>query len=135
MSWGALTGTAAALVHTLNEDLNIAGTYTLPTGSNNQTFNGAFNLNLSGSLNLSTNTGSLGGTSTMRLIGTGTVSSGSTALVTILTNIDAGTNTITITSPVRFDLGNLKYLSGAVTSSNGAWVFPSGGGGVSIFGN
>ncbi len=133
MSWGAVT-LNATLTLTLTQDLNIAGSFNTSTGSTVDTINGAFNVNVGTNFTLQT-IGSVGGTATLRFTGTGTLSASAAGTILIPTTIDCGSGTLTVTSAIQWDLGQIKYLSGNVTTTAGAWVFPSGGGGVSIFGN
>ncbi len=123
--WAAVSFIGASTV-TLSSDLTLTGLLTLGSTSNTTTLTGQ-TINAGGGMRIGVTTGVVSGTTVVKLTGTGTVDAPSVTSGRMLsaTTIDAGAGTVTFTTPVYFDVGVLKYVSGTVIT-NATWV-KSGG--------
>ncbi len=115
-----------AFTVTLSSNLNLTGLFTFANVTSTVTVNG-FTISAGGGVRFTHGVGIEAGTTILKLSGTGTVDAPSvtTGHPTMPVTIDAGNGTVTFTTPVLFDLGTFKYVSGTVIT-NATWT--SGGG-------
>jgi len=114
MSWDNVF-IGSALTHILSSAMNVSGTLTLGSTSNNTTINGAFNINVTGSVTVNVTTGIIAGTATIVMVGTGTLSTSLITTGAFRNNLTFNTaGTITISGTVTFNTGTLTYTAGTM---------------------
>lgn len=108
---------------TLADDFNVSGLCILGSTTAATVLTGN-HLICSGGLRYAGTSGSVSGTTEIKLTGTGTVDAPSITSGRMLNKltIAAGGGTITTSGVINFDLGQIKYLSGTVVTSNGTWT-------------
>lgn len=106
MTWNNVSFTTSASVYTLLSDINISGTL---NNQQNNSFNGAFNINTTGTI---TAGGNIAGTSTLNILG-GTLNA---TTGNISCNLNFNGN-ISIISNLTYRTNTIKYISGVITLS------------------
>ena len=108
ITFNNVTLSAANTTQTLLSNLNIGGLWTV-SGTNNNIFNGAFNINAAGGITVATGS-ILSGTSSIVLSG-GTWSGAGTIRNNLTINT---TGTVTVSGTVIYNTGTLTYITGTV---------------------
>lgn len=106
ITWNNVSFTTSANVYTLLSDINISGTL---NNQQNNSFNGAFNINTTGTI---TATGNIGGTATLNILG-GTLNA-TTGNISCNLNFNGNIN---IASNLNYRTNTIKYISGVITLS------------------
>ena len=118
-TWKSITFNFAG-TYTLNEDMFTTGLCTFGAGSSGQTINSG-NINCPAGLTYTGTSSTLQGTTVFKLTGTGTLTAASLTSGRIANpiSIQAGSGTISITSPFTVDIGAVSLVSGTVVASAG----------------
>lgn len=126
--WNAVS-LLGAVTHTLTQDLVAGGLVTIGSTTSATVING-FKVYCRAGLRFGGSSGNTSGTTEFVVAGTGTLDapSVSTGRIGNKITIDAtGAGTATCTSTFYIDLQQLKFVSGAVVTTNGTWAASGGG--------